>query len=197
VSGHEIERRIWVPVSYSNVPDSFKIGASQVDTVSVYVRGADNRVSSLTEGDIRVIVSLDNAAAGANEIRLQPDDVIVPLGVHVFQIDPSNLTVQLERSQQKNVIIRATVDGTPPPGMAIGAISLKPEIVTLEGPESVFRGQVVAVTSRIDVTGRRSTFSQDVEVRTTHPDLRVVQPRTVRATVQIVPASSLRSPEGQ
>ena len=197
VSGHEIERRIWVPVSYSNVPDSFKIIGSQMEGVSVYVRGDDNRISTLAEGDIRVIVNLDSGLEGPNEIQLQPEDVIAPLGVQVSQIDPSNVTVTLEHSRQKDVIVRPTIDGTPPPGMAVGAISVKPEIVTLEGPVSRFQSPVYATTQRVNITGHGGTFSQDVEVGVTDAELRVVQPRTVRVTVQIVPASSLRSLEGR
>jgi YbbR domain-containing protein len=197
VSGHVIERRIWVSVSYSNVPESFKITGPQTDGVGVYVRGDDNRVSALTEGDIRVIVSLDDGIAGTNEIQLQPEDVIAPLGVQVFQIEPSNFTVTLERSQRKDVFVRPAIEGTPLPGMSVGKISVRPEVVTLEGPESRFRNAVHAVTQRVNVSGHAGTFSQDVEVGVTDAELRVVQPRTVRVTVQIVPASSRPPSEGR
>lgn len=197
VSGHQIERRVYVPVSYSNVPELYKITGAQIDNVSVYVRGDDNRISTLTEGDIRVIVSLDDGDAGQNEIQLQPEDVIAPLGVQVFQIEPSTVTVTLERSLRKDVIVRGTIEGMPAPGMAVGSVTIKPEIVTLEGPESHFKAPVYAVTQKVNVTGRGGTFSQDVEVGVTDAELRVVQPRTVRVTVQIVPAAGEGAPEGR
>ena len=142
-------------------------------------------------------VRMSKAHRGPVTVPLTPEIVRAPFGVEVLSLEPSQLDLTLEEVIAREVPIVANIEGVPAAGFELHSHTLRPDRATLEGPESVFRGQVVAVTSRIDVTGRRSTFSQDVEVRTTHPDLRVVQPRTVRATVQIVPASSLRSPEGQ
>ncbi len=63
VSGHEIERRVRVPVAYRNVPAGLEMTSEQ-DDVSVHVRGTDTDVSALGPGDLRVIVDLARRPSG-------------------------------------------------------------------------------------------------------------------------------------
>jgi YbbR domain-containing protein len=192
VSGHQIERRINVPVSFSGVPESFKVTNSEVDGVTVSVRGDDNRVSTIGQGDIRVLLNLEGAEEGANEIALRPDDVIAPLGVEVFQIEPSVVTVTLEKSARREVPVHPTLEGSPIGGLTIGTVEVKPALVLIEGPASRVASLASAITQRVVVSGHGGTFTQDVEVAVADGELHVVQPRTVRVTVHIVPAGNSR-----
>src|SRR5215217_7080995 len=87
VTGHQVERRIAVPVSYSNVPQPLGMMGDQIDTVSVHVRGDETLISELREGDIRVIVDMAAAHPGPNVMSLRTDQVVAPTGVDVLQID--------------------------------------------------------------------------------------------------------------
>jgi YbbR domain-containing protein len=188
VTGHQIERRLYVPVSYSNVPEPLELTGDQIDLVSVTVRGDDNRVSTLREGDIRVLVSLEHAQPGTNVIPLRPEDVLAPLGVEALQVDPSTANVTLERSNQRRVTVQPTVEGQLMAGMIVERIVVEPAAVTVEGPESRLEGPIGLITQPIVLTGRGGTFSEDVEVGVSDAQLRVLQPRTVRVTVHVVPA---------
>jgi YbbR domain-containing protein len=187
VSGHQIERRLFVPVLYSNIPQPLALTGEEADSVSVYIRGEDNRVSALDEGDIRVVLNLDQARPGDNVVPLRPEDVVAPLGIQVLQVDPGSMSIRLERTGRMQVTVRPSVEGRPVPGTRVTAITVVPSNVTVEGPESLLRGSVSLVTPTISIGGRGSTFSQDVEVGVADALLRVVQPRTVRVTVHIGP----------
>lgn len=187
VSGHEIERRISVPVSYRNVPGPLELTGDQVDHVSVHIRGDDNIVSSLNEGSLRVVVDLASSQPGANIIPLRTDQVASPAGVEVMQIDPGTVTVSLERAGQLAVAVRATIEGQPAAGYIVGAITVEPSSVLIAGPESRLAGTVVVITERVLLEGRNSRVVQDVGVGVTDAQLRVHSPHTVRVTVQIEP----------
>jgi YbbR domain-containing protein len=187
VSGHQIERRLLVPVLYSNIPQPLALTGEEADQVNVYVRGEDNRVSALDEGDIRIVLNLDQAHSGENLVSLGPEDVVAPLGIEVLQVDPGSMTVRLERMGRTSVVVRPAAVGMPMAGMRIISVTAQPASVTVEGPETLLLRPVSLVTPRLDVTGRATTFSQDVEVGVADALLRVVQPRTVRVTVHIGP----------
>lgn len=187
VSGHEIERRVYVPVSYSNVPEQLELTGDQMDSVSVHVRGGENLVSSLRDGDIRVVVSLNSAHAGPNMIPLRVEEVVAPLGVQVMQIDPGTASVTLEKSARITVPVRPTLVGQPTSGYTVSGITVQPMNVTIAGPESRLSGPISVVTERIGVDGRSVTFTQEVSVGVADAQLRVVEPRTVRVTVRIEP----------
>jgi YbbR domain-containing protein len=187
VAGHQIERRVTVPLSFSNVPTPLELTGERLDSIGVYVRGDDTIVSGLSGDNVRVVVSLADAQPGENLIPLRIEYVTVPIGVEVMKVDPAVATVTLERSVRTSVVVRPTVDGTPAPGFGVSAISVQPATVTVEGPESRVLDAIAVMTDRINVAGRSATFSADVTVGVADAQLRVVQPRTVRVTVQIDP----------
>ena len=67
VSGHQVERRIPVAISYSRVPASFEMAADQ-DDLKVRVRGDDSNVNGLIQGRLQMIVDLVDAHPGSNII---------------------------------------------------------------------------------------------------------------------------------
>jgi YbbR domain-containing protein len=187
VSGHQIERRLAVPVFYSNLPSPLELTGDQMDTVSVHVRGDDNIVGNLTEGRLQVVVDLGDAHSGMNIIPLRVDDVVAPPGVEVVMIDPGTVPVTLERTGQLDVVVRPTIEGEPAPGYMEGDPQVDPSTVTVAGPESRLKSRITVITERVLINGQSSPVVQDVGVGVLDSQLRVLRPHTVRVTVPIVP----------
>jgi YbbR domain-containing protein len=186
VAGHQVERRVRVPVSYSNVPASLEM-TSEEDDISVLVRGIDTEVSGFGPGDIRVIVDLSAATVGTNLMALGPELVEAPIGIEVLRVEPGTVTVTLERSARKAVNVDPLVEGRPADGFAVGRISVTPPTVTVTAPESRLTRPVSVVTDRIRLDGRRSRFEVQVGVVSVDSQVRLVEPRPVRVSVEIVP----------
>jgi YbbR domain-containing protein len=187
VSGNQIERRVAVPVSYSNVPAALEMTGDQVDGATVHVRGEDNLVAGLAPGDLRVIVDLKDAHAGNNLVALQTGQVIVPLGVEVLQVDPGAVSVTLEPTGRIEALVAPTVEGQPAPGYEAKQVTVEPATVVVFGPESRLRYPVSVVTERVSIEGRRTTMVQEVSVFVLDAQLRLRNPGTVRVTVRIEP----------
>jgi YbbR domain-containing protein len=186
VSGHQVERRVRVPVAYSNVPAALELTSEQ-DDVSVHVRGSDTEVSGFGPADIRVIIDLEDVGAGTNIIALRPELVEAPLGVEVLSVEPGTVTVTLERSVRKEVPVNPLVEGQPAEGFTIGRISVVPATVPVVGPESRLLRPVSVVTDRIRLDGRRARVETDVNVASVDSQVRLAAPRTVRVIVEILP----------
>jgi YbbR domain-containing protein len=186
VSGHEIERRVRVPVAYSSMPAGLEMTSEQ-DDVSVHVRGTDTEVSRLGAGDVRVIVDLSDAHAGENLMALQPELVEAPLGIDVFRIEPGTVTVTLERAARKDVAVDPLLEGRPAEGFVVGDVSVVPRTVPVVGPESRLSRPVSVVTDRIRLDGRRGRLEIDANVVSMDSQVRLVEPRRVRVVIEIVP----------
>ena len=187
VSGHEIERRVRVPVAYSGIPSTLEMTSEQ-DDVSVHVRGTDMEVSELGAGDLRVIVDLADAHPGTNLMALRPELVEAPLGIEVSRIEPGTITVTLERSARKEVPVDPLIEGQPAPGFVVGQVSVVPRTVPVIGPESRMSRPISVVTDRIRLDGRRSHVQIDANVVSVDSQVRLAEPRRVRVVVQILPA---------
>jgi hypothetical protein len=187
VSGHEIERRISVPVTYRNVPASLELTGEQTDRVVVHVRGDDRMVTELTEADVRVTVDLTGREAGGNIVPLRIDQVMTPARIDVLQIEPGAVTVTLERVGEIQVPVTPTVEGEPAAGYVVTRVTSEPAFAIVTGPESRLTGAVVVVTERVSIDGATSTAVRNVGVAVQDAQLRVASPDTVRVTVQVEP----------
>lgn len=185
VSGHQIERNVPVPLAFSNMPASLEMTGDQIDSIGVRVRGPEDIVSSLGQGNLRVIVDLSAARPGANLMVLRVDEVVAPAGIEVLQVDPGAVTVTLERSGQIEVPVRSNVEGQPAAGFVIRGTTVEPATVVVIGPESRLKQAAAVVTERVSVDGRTADVVEDVSVGVTDAELRLLEPRTVRVRVKI------------
>jgi YbbR domain-containing protein len=196
VTGRQIERRVPVSVSYSNIPAGFEMTGDQLDDATVRVRGGDTAVSALGPGNLHVIVDLIDAHAGVNLIPLRTDQVAAPLDVEVLQLEPSSLTVTLEKAGRQQVEVSPVVEGQPAAGYAIASITVEPRTVSVVGPVSRLGHEPSVVTERISIAGRSGTVTENVNVGVSDSQLRLGDTRSVRVTVRLERQDSAR-PAGQ
>lgn len=190
VTGREIERRITVPVSYSNMPDGLEMTGDQADDATVRVRGAETAVSALTAGSLHVIVDLQSARSGANLIPLRTDQVAAPLDVEVLQVEPSGVAVTLERSGRDEIEVTPIVEGQPAAGFVVADVAVEPKTVTILGPVSRLRAKPSVVTERVSVAGRSATVTETANIGVSDSQLRLGDTHSVRVTVRLEKSGS-------
>lgn len=189
VSSPQVERSVRVPLVYRNVPVSLQMTGDPVDSVNVHIRGGGTQVSQIATGEIVVVADLAGVSAGSIVLPLRTDQVKVPYGVEVTQVDPSAVTVTLEKTGTTEVPVNPTVNGQPAPGYLVGAITSDPRRVVIVGPVSRLNDTVRATTEPISIDGATAPVVQTVNVGVTDAELRLRQPVTARVTVQIVPST--------
>lgn len=186
VTGEQVERKVTrVPIVYRNLPASLEI-TDQPDSVDVSIRGRYADISRIQE--ISIVADLGASGPGANVLPLRVDQVNVPQGVQVVQVDPGTVTVYLERADVARVPIEPNVQGEPAAGFRLGEVLVEPATVEIVGPLSRLKRTTTAVTERLSVDGRGAgSFSQVVSVGVGDAQLRLRQPTTARVTVTIEP----------
>jgi hypothetical protein len=189
VSGHQITRSLRIDVSFSNLPTEYEM-VSESDQVRVVVRGPDTVVGALTPGSVRLTVDLGHAHEGDNLYSLSTEQVLAPRNIEVLMVDPGAVTVRLERSGRREVLIRPTVDGTPAPGFVTGPPQVEPKSILVVGPERRLQGGVSVVTERVSVEGKSTTVTELVAVVVVDSHVRPVEPQRVRVVVPIAPERS-------
>jgi len=192
VSGQQVEGIVSrIPVLYRNVPSALEITGERQFEVAVQLRGSYNQIAAIGPGNVNVVVDLADARPGPTVIPLRTDQVVVPLGVQVTQIDPGSVTLLIEKSGTVDLPITALVEGQPAPGYAVGAVTVEPKKVRVAGPESRLRGVASAITERVSVEGVSSTVTQTVTIGVPDNELRLTDARTARVTVSIVPKTGV------
>lgn len=186
---HVVERSLRVPLAVSNLPPSLEIAGDLPESVDVRVRGSAAQLSRLETGDIVAMLDLVTARSGSRLFHLRADEVGVPYGIEVAQVNPPTILLSLERSIRRIVPIVPTTDGDPAPGFVVGRISAEPSTVLVVGPESRVREVGSATTEPVEIDGRSERVRDVVTVGVADAAVRLVeQPLSATVVIEILPA---------
>ena len=183
------ERTMRVPLEYHNLPTRLELMASPPDTVEVRLRGPSGSIGRLMPGEVVAVLDLTAARSGTRLFHLLADEVRVPYGVSVAQVNPAAIPLTFEPSSTRLVPVVPVVDGEPAPGYRIGRIQSTPEQVVVIGPTSHVAGVANATTEPVSVANATSAVLDRVTVGVSDDLVRLEQPQTAAVTVEIVPVA--------
>src|SRR5215510_3556222 len=126
-----------VRIEYRGLNSGVELGGDVEQTVSVRLSGPRNVVRSLSPNDLLVIADLTDKEPGERFIHLRADESFLPDKVNVVQIEPANIRIRLEPTATKRVKVEAQLRGLVAEGREIYRVNLDPEVIEIEGPQSL------------------------------------------------------------
>jgi YbbR domain-containing protein len=191
-----VERTLRVPLEYHNLPAPLELMMSPPDTVEVRLRGPSGTIGRLLPGEVVAVLDLTAARPGTRLFHLLADEVRVPYGVGVAQVNPAAVSLMFEPSATRVVPVLPVVDGEPAAGYRVGRIISTPEQVRVVGPSSHVGGVASATTEPVSVAGATTNVVDRVVIGVANELVRLEQPQNATVTVEIVPASEDKRLEG-
>jgi len=128
----EVVRTFTLPIEYLNVPQDLSIN-SETRNVDVQIAAPRDVLSGKPLESIACQVDLKGLEAGRH---VRPVRAILPSGVRLIDIKPSNIEVELTKTATKTLPVEIDVEGGLPPGYRLEDVRLDPEQVELKGPEN-------------------------------------------------------------
>jgi diadenylate cyclase len=187
--------KVTAHVDFRNIPKALELRGTSAESVEVQVAGKRPLVGALRPEEVVVFVDLKGVPAGAGRrVRLGPENVELPAGLEVKSLSPSTLYLDLEAAARKVVRVVARVEGTPPKGFRLGEVAVRPEAVTLTGPEPILRTLAEVPTEPIDLGGlgpdRRKVVDAALALSPSTVRMADGRPARVRVTITLVPEAS-------
>jgi diadenylate cyclase len=170
-------KTVSVPIDYRNLSDGLELQNPMTEHVELQVRGQPPLIASLSPQEVTAFVNLGEVSPGRHHVNLSVANVLVPPGLEVVRISPSSLYVNLESRIERTVKVLPRLVGRPTDGVEA---TVRPAMVTVRGPRSVFDESVTLSTEPIDI-------------RDLSPD----KPRKVVSTALVLSPASLRLAEGE
>ena len=160
-----VEQRTRVRVSY-DWPENLVRVDEVPRWVSITVSGPQGRVRAIERRTLSMSVDLSDAEKGNSTIDYTERPVQgLPDSLKITQITPPMTEVELDAKIKRTVRVRPAVIGEPAEGWARGSITIHPESVELEGPESVLRDISEVSTDIVNISGRTESLVADVAVK--------------------------------
>jgi hypothetical protein len=136
-----------------------------------------------------VRVNLVGAKPGLVTYRFFSDNIRVPIGVKVLNINPTAILIKLEPIRHKEVAVRAEVQGIPPDGYKLLGVKLKPETVKIKGAESKVDSIAELKTVPVDVSDLRQTTEKEAAFDLSHYGVQV-ESRLPQMLISVEPVSA-------
>jgi len=175
-----------VPVEYQNVPPDTEVIGDAAKMVEVRLRGPSTLIREISAKDISTVIDLDQMPLnGETTVPLNAQHVHTPFGVEVVRVTPSRVRVSLEPTVSAMLHVLPATMGHVAPGYQVDAILVKPDRVKAEGPASHVRALESVMTTEIDLTNRKSTIIQTVDLDLADSLVRFTETTPIRVEVKI------------
>ena len=179
------EMGLEVPVELQNFPRELELTGDAVTQVEVRLRASPGIIQQVDKGDVAARIDLAGASEGERIVHLSADSIRVPFGVTVVRINPSIITLNFERTLQKEVPVRPRLIGRPRADHEVAEVAADPAQVLVTGPKSRVQEIESAFTEPVSVEGAATTVSDTVNIGLEDPVLRIQGSPGVRVTATI------------
>jgi len=176
-----------VPIEFYNTPEHLEISSDRIQRAEIRVQGPARILRQMTNADIDAVIDLSGAHVGQHTFDLTPKQIRhMPHNVHIVQVVPSQVRLDLDRSASKVVDVTPRVIGTFAAGYRLGDVEVNPSKITIVGPQSRLNSIESAITDPVDATGLvgRGTFTTQAFVG--DPLVQPLNPEPIHVTVATV-----------
>lgn len=189
-------RGVKTALTLVNMPRELVLMSSVPDTISLQLRGPLTKSLSAAAG-LEVYLDLSEARPGTSSFTIDAAGISLPSDVEVVSIEPSAITLELERLISNNISLQPLIEGVPAPGFTIGEVRISPVQVNIQGPESRVLELEVVETTPISVEGATGPVEATVLPSLTDPLLRSLTVVPLVVIADIVPVDATPIPEDE
>jgi YbbR-like protein len=182
---HDVEKSITIDINYANLKQGLVIVNKPSETLNIRARGPRSQLSSISPKDMVFTIDLSNLSAGASRFDIRTDQIIPPRDVQVVAVSPSEINLDIDRNELKEVRVDPGI-GPPDEGFeVVGKPTVTPETVKIEGPEKLLKRIKSVGTDPVSLKGEKTGFTIEVPLRSPYGLVEIIGSNTVKVTVDI------------
>jgi len=160
-SEDRVDMNVQIPVEIVNLPRDLIISNQYKTMLDVTVSGPRGLIRKISQGISRS-VDLSKATPGNTVIANEVDSVPVPRGISVLRINPTHITLVLDRLIKKNLPVKAATQGKLPEEYELAAITMEPGNLEIAGPQNILGRETALQTIPIDLSDLTSSAKKQV-----------------------------------
>lgn len=122
-----------VPVEFMSPDPKKEIISSSVSNVKLLISGARPLINSIKPEQINIKLNLAQAVVGTNKLTITKENILLPPGIRLKQIEPSELDIILDARIEKEVPIQPHWTGKLPKGLVMKEARALPQTIRVTG----------------------------------------------------------------
>ena len=138
-----------VPIEYVNRDLKMEILDTSVNAVQLQLSGSGALIKSIRTEQVRIRVDLGNAVPGPNIYAVTRENITLPPGVTLINIEPHEIKVNLDIMIQKTLPVQVDWVGKLRKGLALTHVKLIPEKVQIIGGSHILENISTIYTEQV------------------------------------------------
>jgi len=126
----------------------------------------------LTRDQMSIKISLEGAAVGKNIVSITRQNVQLPPGIRLKNIEPDQVELTLDAMVEKQLPVQADFSGKLPEGLTMTRIQVIPETVKIIGGELTLNNVTTVFTDKIPLENLKTSGVVNAEL--------IMNPATLR-----------------
>jgi len=143
------------------ISNEIEVTNSPVQEVDIVVTGDKRKIDQINPRDLVVSLDLADVQAGDRTIQMTPENVNVelPTGIRLEEIQPSKIAINLERVEEREIVVKAETEGSVGEGFEIYNQTVLPSKIRVRAPESFIKSLDFVLTEKINLENRQEDFT--------------------------------------
>lgn len=183
-----VYRMFDVPIELQNLPPTWSLVEPTPSEVRVTLTGSELAFQNLDPSTLAISLDLTGVEEGPNEFVIGDDDLELPSGLQLYQVEPSTVQIRAQPLQPVRVPVQVQTTGTVPPSLELVSLQPTPDSVGVLVPKGLSTPPTAVPTHPIDLGAVTESSSVEVELdlppKTQLPD---GQSSTVSVYVRVRP----------
>ena len=170
-----------------HVKPGMSVMQSGVNTVRVTLNGTREDVRQVQQNELHAVLDLTHVKTIGKDMSVQLDRQMIkhPLRVRVVGVMPAQVTVRIDQMIEKELPVQPQVTGEPMTGFGVERVLIRPQSVRMKGLKSQLEKLSGIETLPVDLTGRRASFREWVELAPLDPNAGPKDRRWVEVDVRM------------
>ena len=157
--GFESMMTLEIPVEYTKRAPRMEILETSVNTVHLKLSGSGSLIRSTRPEQVHVKLNLENAVAGRNTFTITGEDVSLPPGVILKQVDPQVIEVSLDTIGVRELPVQVDWAGHLADDLVLTQVAVTPPTVKVSGGLRILKDLGTLYTEKVsldDIAGSGS-----------------------------------------
>jgi diadenylate cyclase len=175
-----------IPIEYMNRPPEMEILSTSANAVSLELSGSGALMRSLKPDQLKVRLDLAKGAVGANTFTITPENVSLPPGVFLKDIQTDAVQVTLDVPVKKEVPVQIDWAGNLPGDLLISEATYDPQVVQLIGSKRFLDKISTIYTEKVFVDSIKESGTVTAKLALNPASLRLAPGSKDRVTINYV-----------
>ncbi len=140
-----------IPIEFINPDQKMEIISSSTAKVKLLISGAMPLINSIKPEQIKVKLNLSHAVTGINKLSVTQENIVLPPGLRLKKIEPTELDITLDKMIVKELPIQAYWIGKLPKGLVMTQATALPQTIRVSGGEFILKDISTIFTEKISL----------------------------------------------